>query len=261
MIKKLLVWTSLLLTGLAWYPGCAMAARLLEIKVQPNHIPMNATYNGIKISVTGRLPSNAEALVRFVGQVETNRLKKKGKVLGILWMNLGAVTLRHVPKVFILCPSNVILNWMQKKMKGWHHFALGFGALEKQAEIVPASEEKHTLFQEFVKLKEHGGLYEVQKNAVQYKQVSGSMKSFSCTVSLPSGLPQGIYTVQVFALRDGDVISHGEEMVEAAETGLPAALSSLAFNHGTLYGVLAVFVAILAGVLTGFFFKGGKGAH
>jgi hypothetical protein len=38
-------------------------------------------------------------------------------------------------------------------------------------------------------------------------------------------------------------------------------MSSMAFNHGTLYGIVAVMVAILAGLLTGVVFKGGKGAH
>lgn len=261
MMRKFLVWTALLTTVLVWHPACARAAGLLEMKVRPNHIPMNATYNGLKLSVTGRIPVNAEALIRFVGKIQTHQLKKKGKALGVLWMNLGAVTFRGVPTVFILCPSDVIGNWMRKETDEWRHVALGFGALENQTDIVPPSENKNTLFQEFVKLKQHGGLYEVQKNAVKYKQVGGSVKTFSCTVSLPSDLPQGRYRVQVFALRGGRVISHGEETIEAAATGLPAALSSLAFHHGTLYGVLAVLVALLAGALTGFIFKGGKGAH
>ena len=48
--------------------------------------------------------------------------------------------------------------------------------------------------------------------------------------------------------------------IEAKKVGMPAFITSFAFNHGTLYGVLAVLVAIIAGLVTGVIFKGEK-AH
>ena len=49
--------------------------------------------------------------------------------------------------------------------------------------------------------------------------------------------------------------------IDVREVGMPAWISSLAFNHGALYGILAVLVAVVAGLGTGILFKGGKGAH
>ena len=45
-----------------------------------------------------------------------------------------------------------------------------------------------------------------------------------------------------------------------AMKGLPRILSSLAYRHGVIYGLLAVLIAIVTGFAMGFIFKG-KGAH
>ena len=74
-------------------------------------------------------------------------------------------------------------------------------------------------------------------------------------------MPQGVFKIEVFAIRDDAILATGTQEMKVAEVGLPAMMSSMAFNHGTLYGIVAVMVAILAGLLTGVVFKGGKGAH
>ena len=44
-----------------------------------------------------------------------------------------------------------------------------------------------------------------------------------------------------------------------ALVGFPALLASLAYQHGAVYGVLAVVIAIVTGFAMGFLFKGGGG--
>ncbi len=236
----------------------AEASVPFEIAVQPTRIWMGATYNGEKISVQGEIPKDAEALIRIRGHLEDNRLKKKGRALGFLWMNLGTVSFHKVPSVFLLYPSKEI----QTLLKGNESTVadLGLESVRKQADIESA-DDKDELFDEFVKLKTNSGLYGTIENAIRYKTETGDMKSFSATVTLPAALPQGPYTLEVFAIRNGVVAQRAEEQLNAAETGVPAFLSSLAFDHGTIYGVFAVLVAIIAGLFTGILFKGGKGAH
>ena len=78
---------------------------------------------------------------------------------------------------------------------------------------------------------------------------------------MPSALPSGSYQLEAVAVTGDRVVSRTAMEIEVLETGMPAFISRLAFDHGTLYGVLAVVIAILAGLLSGVLFKGGKGAH
>jgi uncharacterized membrane protein YraQ (UPF0718 family) len=41
--------------------------------------------------------------------------------------------------------------------------------------------------------------------------------------------------------------------------GFPAFFMTMAYQHGALYGILAVFIAIVVGFIMGYLFKGGGG--
>ena len=242
-------------------PAFAGTVAPTKIKLQPDQILMGASFNGTQISVLGHVPTDADVLIRLVGHYGATKLKKKGRALGLLWMNMGTVEFRGVPSVFLLLPSDYLEKFSQSNKQKWRKLGLGFEALEEEAEIVPASEDKHRLFQEFRKLKESAGLYGIQKKRIQYGSTNNSMNAFTATVDIPSDIPQGSYKLQVFIIKNGTIISSTEEEIKAEEVGLPATLSFLAFKHSTLYGVLSVVVAILAGLVTGMIFKGAKEGH
>jgi uncharacterized protein (TIGR02186 family) len=259
--KRLFLPVIMVCTGLMWHPDFARAATHLQIRLAPNVILMGATYNGTTLLVSGAIPKDAEAFVRVTGELEDVKLKKKGRALGLLWMNMGSVNIRQAPNVFLLCPSKALEEISQTNQENWRRLGLGFEGLKGRVGVTPASEDKDALFKEFVKLKEIKELYAVYENAIAYGSTSGSMKPFTATVGIPSDMPQGVFKIEVFAIRDDAVLAAGTQEMKVAEVGLPAMMSSMAFHHGTLYGIVAVMVAILAGLLTGVVFKGGKGAH
>ena len=87
------------------------------------------------------------------------------------------------------------------------------------------------------------------------------MTSFESDVDIPSRVHTGEYEVRVLAIQDGHIKADAAEYIKVEEVGVPALLSSLAFQHGGLYGVLAVLIAIVGGLLMDFFFGEQKGAH
>ncbi len=262
MLKKLLPLIMVFLTGsLELYAVPIGAALPIQINLKPNCIRMGATFDGTTIFVTGEIPVDSEVLIRLVGHFGDTKLKKKGRALGFLWMNMGTVEFRNIPSVFLLLPSNSLEKLLRTDKDRWQKLGLGFEAIEKQTEVIPASEDKHRLFEDFLKLKESTDLYGIQKNRVQYGKADGSMKTFTASMSIPSAIPQGSYNVQAFVIKNAAIVTMAEEQINAAEVGFPAALAFLAYRHATLYGVLAVVVAIIAGLLTGLVFKGAKGGH
>ena len=94
----------IMLTCIA-YSGFSSASIPLDITVQPDQISIGATYNGTDILVSGQIPADSEAVIRITGHEEDSRLKKKGRVMGFLWMNLGSVEFHNIPGVFILYRS------------------------------------------------------------------------------------------------------------------------------------------------------------
>ena len=64
-----------------------------------------------------------------------------------------------------------------------------------------------------------------------------------------------------YAVSAGEVRAQASQPLEVKMVGLPALLSSFAFQNGALYGLFAVVVALLAGLVIGVVFSGSKGAH
>jgi uncharacterized protein (TIGR02186 family) len=249
VIKRLFV-IAFLLAGAAQAWAADENPHLIAA-VEPAGIDIDAAYNGARVTVTGSVPADAEAFIRVVGPTETYKLKQKGRVMG-LWMNTGSVEIANVPGLFLLYRS---------QGGGAVPADLGLRSIHQAAQVVAQDQDKQALLDEFFKLKGQVGLYGETNNAIQYGALAGATKSFTAALTLPAALPQGSFTLEVFAIRDGAVIALQTRGIEAREVGLPAWISNLAFQHGAMYGILAVLVAVMAGWATGVMFKASKGAH
>ena len=228
----------------------------ISLKLESHVVQIGAFYNGTTVEVQGKIPSDAEALVRVIGSREEMHLKKKGKAGGLLWMNTGDVSFRNVPKVFMLYTSEESAKSIESPQLG-----LGFAVLKDQVEISPADGDNEFLFKEFIRLKYKEGLYTRNYDAIQYGASENGMKSLRTSLQISPRMLPGSYTVELFAIKNEKVVGQVSESLTIKQVGFPAQLSALAFDHALLHGVLAVLVAIAAGLLTGVLFKGKGGAH
>ncbi|MCF6290429.1 MAG: TIGR02186 family protein [Desulfobacterales bacterium] len=229
------------------------AAAETSMQLEPQQVLISAFYNGTTIKVTGRIPADTDALVRLNGEGEEVHLKKKGKAAGILWMNIGDVTFAHTPRAFMLYGG-------PDGGKSVDHL-VGFAALEKEVEISPATEDKSLMFNEFIKMKQSQGIYGRHLDVVRYGTPDGDGKTFTVDITIPPRMTPGQYLVKVFAVRDRQVVDQAGRNLEIKEVGFPARLASLAFDHALLYGVMAVLIALAAGLFIGIVFKDKGGAH
>lgn len=244
-------------TGLL--PLSAITAEAIDIQMEPNVVQIGAFYNGGHVSVSGDIPHDAEVIIQLSGATQDAEFLKKGRVFGVLWMNTDTISFHDIPEVYMLyLPSAISESDLSKE----HMPPVGFNALKGQCTLTPAGEDKDLQFQEFIKLKTMEGIYAVKENAVTYhNNMDNKKKIFACELEIPSRMAQGIYTVTTFILKKGKVIQTEDRQLKIKETGLPAMINSLAFDHAVLYGILATLIAIAAGLLTGVIFKGQKGGH
>ncbi len=260
MMKKYLVSIFAAAAMLLGLSAAAPADAPVSVNVNPETIAMGTTYNGAEIFVTGSIPQDTEVLIRVVGNEKSEHFKKKGKALGLLWMNMATVKIDHAPALLLLAPSDTLEKMRTQQPDAWQKLNLGFAAVKRQITISPETEDKDFIFREFLQLKQHEALYGIQKNAVRYT-AQGVHSAFTATLHFPADLPQGEYEIQTYVIKDGKIVDEARNKIEAKTVGAPAFLTMLAFQHGLLYGILAVIVAILAGLFTGYLFRGGQGAH
>jgi len=234
--------------------GAVQAAETVSVTSTPGDILMDARYDGTTLNVAGEVPAGCDVVVRLVGAPQTVHLREKGKVFGLLWMNVGTVEFDNVPKIYLVAGSKPFEELGQAgsslRVAGLHeNIAQEHAAASKDLDAVA----------ELLRLKVKDGLYAESGQQVALT-AKGETSAFSVPLSVPSALNPGDYTLEAVALRDGAVVGSASVKVQAKLVGLPAWLSNMAFNNGLLYGILATVIAILSGLAIGLVFQS-KGAH
>ena len=260
MLKKTSIFLTLACCLVLGQPFSS-AAGYIEAHLTPAAVDIGAFFNGTKVYVSGDVSRDAEVVVRFSGIRQNVALKKKGKVLGLLWMNLGSITIHNVPNLYIVSISKDFEPTARRQPDKWEEMGFGFDALKREVDIGSAEADSDAIFTEFLKLKESEGLYAIETDKVTYGEAKSRGKSFEAVLQIPPHLTPGKYSVETFAVKDGTVSAKTTAELQVRQVGLPAFISRLAFNRGALYGLLATIVAIAAGLLMGVIFKGEKGAH
>jgi hypothetical protein len=234
----------------------AGAAATQNFHVLPNGLDIGESFQGAEIEVSAEVPAGSNAVVEFRGDVHEDRLLRKGR-RGGLWMNVGEVTVRNAPSLYLVMSTDASLISNPGAENQW-----GYGALQRQMEFSGAIPKagKDKLFQEFLKLKESHGLYGTFPGSLKVVGASTDHAKLEGKFWLPDKIPPANYKVHFFVLNNGKVVDEKTSAFPVEMRGMPAVLTALAFDHATVYGLLAVTIAILAGFLMAFVFKG-KGAH
>lgn len=228
----------------------------LQLKLGTDTVEISTFYNGTTLEIHGLVPEDADVLLYVSGPRHEVHLKEKGKVAGFLWMNKTDVTLENTPAVYMLY---VPIGWPVDSLKP--EIGVGYKALLSDIVINPESEDKDFVFAEYVKLMEESGVYGIDDTTLAYGEPHNGVKSYSATLTIPSKMGAGQYTVNAVRVQNGVATGQISNDLEVVLTGFPAFISSLAFGSPLLFGLMAVAIAIAAGLLVGFVFRGGGGAH
>lgn len=249
-MKRFAILAALCLLAL---PAAALAGDM-NLSVSPSEITIDATYDGAILHVAGEAPEGSQIVARFSGAPEKVAVKEKGKALGVLWMNMNTLHFSGVPSVFLV-ESSAPLEGLGKA-----GCDLGLAGLMRSVTVEPATADAVAMRSELLKLKRKDTLYRESVGGVTLEPAQNGVQKFSATIAVPSRLSAGAYTVDVFAVKDGVVAAQASRPLQAKMVGIPALMADLAFNSAVWYGVLASFIAIVAGLAIGLVFQS-KGAH
>jgi len=122
-----------------------------------------------------------------------------------------------------------------------------------------SDQEKPEFFDQFLELKGSEGLYTTYKDPIKKSPAAGDLVPVEGRFRLPTNVRPGTYEVCLSVIQDGRVSAKTCGELQVKMVGFPAMLTTLAYEHGATYGILAVIIAIVTGFAIGFLFKGGGG--
>jgi Putative transmembrane protein (Alph_Pro_TM) len=216
----------------------------LSVRLTPPTIEMGTFYDGATVRVEGECESGTKVIVIVKGADVAELFNVKGRV-GPVWLNTGKARISGVPSLFLLFSPQPVSDFLGAEAVG--NYGLDAEALQKRLQIEPKTLDSDLIRLNFLKLKTGEDLYRLVSGAVKMGQPGANGVPYAVEFPWPKKAPPGSYKVQVYECRNGSVVQEAGTPLHVLEVGFPAFMASLARDHASLYGVLAVFTTMLAG--------------
>jgi len=220
-------------------------------------IEVGLNYRGDRVELFGTLgETGADAVVvKLLSPPETVKLNQKGRV-GPFWMNLKQHTVENVPFLYQVNASDKFEKILSPDLM--NQLGIGFVALKDQIKIHTTKgradpADADIVFQGLLRLKMLAGLYQLDDQAITIKQG----RLFKHAFNFPAATKEGDYQVVTYLFRQGRLVLQTTDTIHVTKIGLIAKLVLWAQVYPKLYGLSAVVIALAAGLLVGFIFKGG----
>jgi uncharacterized protein (TIGR02186 family) len=237
------------------------ASAMLTARANHDHITIDFFYHGSTVSVRGESDPNVDLVVKITAPEEHQVLKQKGKVGGILWMNVGQLKFEHTPNFYAVYSTKKLDEMLNKEEM--EKYVIGYTALGKHVEVTPAAneEEKAKWFDEFVKYKEASNVYVSSSGKITTTATADGRQEYYILTDWPYQAAPGDYLVTVYAVKNGKVVEQAEAKVNVEQAGLVKTLATMAKNNAAFYGILSIGIALGAGFGVGLVFRKGGGSH
>lgn len=228
----------------------AMPAQAEQIvaALSQNRVSITANFDGSEILIFGAVKRETPApdedplgiIITVAGPSEPVAVRRKAKRYGI-WVNTDLVNVDRAPSLYAIATSAPFHDILSDIEDLRHKISIPRAIRSVGA---PASVENAATFTEaLIRIRTKNGLYQLNPSSV----LVGEETLFSTSVDLPSNLIEGDYTARIFLTRNGQVIDAHETTIDVRKVGLERWLYNLAHDKPLAYGLLSLFIAIVAG--------------
>ncbi len=237
------------------------ASAMLTAKANHDHITIDFFYHGSTVSVRGEADPNTDLVIKITSPEGHQVLKQKGKVGGVLWMNVGQLKFENTPNFYEVFSTKKLDEMLSREEM--EKYTIGYPALQKHVEIIPVAneEEKAKWFDEFVKFKEASKVYTSSFGKIETTTTKDGRQEYYILTDWPYQAAPGDYLVTVYAVKNGKIVEQAEAKVNVEQVGMVKTLATMAKNRAAFYGFLSVGIALGAGFGVGLVFRKGGGSH
>jgi uncharacterized protein (TIGR02186 family) len=242
-VRGLLVFASLLL--------CAAPARgeSLVADLTTHLIAITTGFTGASVVLFGATDGPGDVVVIVRGPERAMTIRRKDRVAGI-WVNTWAVTFNSVPNFYAVAASRPIEEIMSPAAASLYRLGIANLKLEPAAPTSPPVAEA---FRNALERKQQqAGLFVNRIGKVDFL----GERLFRTTIAFPANVPTGTYLVEVFLVRNKDVVAGQTTPLVVSKVGLDAAVSEYSYRQPGFYGAIAVLTAMVAGWLASLPFRG-----
>jgi uncharacterized protein (TIGR02186 family) len=217
----------------------------LIVDLSSPRVSITSAFQGESLLLFGMFDPPGEIVVVVQGPPARETVMRKERFLG-LWLNTGRMRFDDVPAYYFMAAS-APLQRLLARGAGGEILSLE----DRLSTIRPDRQRTPAQMAEF-----RQGLVEVKRREDLYPANFGQVtvqagRLFRAELPFPSRLPEGVYDVRTYLLRDGKIVAAVSRPLPVGKVGFNAELAGWANTEGSLYGVGAIVMALVLGWLGG----------
>jgi uncharacterized protein (TIGR02186 family) len=226
-------------------PQLAHAQRSLSVDMARDRVSISSGFSGTDLLLFGAVDQPSDIVVVVTSlDTEKQTVVRKQRVLGI-WLNRGSAEFSRVPPLYSYASTRALSDVAPRNVRQDNRLGLDFLDIEPRD---PAYADYRA---GLVRAKQRIGLYSSLPAKVSFKDD----RLFRTSLHFPAQLAPGRYRVNVYQLREGRIVDAAALPLLVDKVGVGARISYWAEHHGLLYGLFAIAVAAVAGLLSGYAFR------
>ena len=215
-----------------------------------NHlIAITTGFTGASVVLFGAIDGPGDVAVVVQGPDREMTVRRKRRIAGI-WVNSREVMFANVPSFSFVAASRPLEEIISPATAAFYR--LGVTNLEMKPEEMIPTQIVDEFVTALVRTQQRARLFPAAVSKVNFI----GERLFRTTIDFPANVPTGTYLVQVFLVRDKDVVSGQTTPLVVSKVGLDADVFGFAGRQPALYGAIAVLTAMVAGWLASLPFRG-----
>lgn len=222
--------------GLALLAAPACGQQLVA-DLSDHLIGITTGFTGTDVVLFGSVDGPGQVRVVVTGPPERVTVRRQARTAGI-WLNRDSVVFPQVPSYRFVAEGRFHAGVTPPE-----RVPPGVGVLKLDPAVSLPPGELADYRAALVRAKQREGLYTAEIKPVAFL----GERLFRTDVHFPANVPTGLYNVQVFLLRDGEVLSAQTTPLAVSKIGFSAEVWDFARSWPIAYGLVAVLGAILAG--------------
>lgn len=233
---------------LLFLPGGAMA-RPVVADLALRSIDIDHNFKGIDILLFGAREDVGDVVVVVRGPDRSYTVHKKSRVAGI-WVNRTSMEFEPTSSFYAVAssrPLSVINNSQLLDALGVGIDHMLVPALQAESDPAKVKEFRDAL----IRQKQRTKLYPEGTAEVSF----WGDTLFRTVIEFPKNIIGGWYTAEVYLFSDGQLVGVQSTPLEVSKIGFEAFMYDFAHRYATLYGFVAVGLALLAGWIASVVFR------
>ncbi|NKB49470.1 MAG: hypothetical protein GKS02_08910 [Alphaproteobacteria bacterium] len=211
-------------------------------------IAITTGFTGTEVLLFGATDGAGDVIVVVRAPESQVVVRRKGRVAGV-WINADSLTFDMVPGFYHVAASRPLADLLpatvlQDEQIGAVNLSVAPVTSAPQAEVTAFAAA-------LIRNKQRVGLFNPELGEIRFL----GDRLFRTQVQFPSSVPTGEYTATIYLVANGAIIDRTDTTLQVRKSGFEANVFEFANQNPSIYGLLAILIALAAGWFAGIVFR------